>query len=77
MINKYRYLLVILAVLFTQVSKAQTFDQFETVPGGVAVVRINAAEKPEAYFQDKRVIVLGQPGSWNAVVGLPCHVNST
>jgi len=74
MINKYRLLLIILTGIFTLTGKAQSLDQFESVPGGVAVVNITAQEKPDAWFQGKRVIVLGQAGLWNAVVGLPLSI---
>ena len=49
---------------------AQT-PQFASVPGGVAVVRINEQQRPDAHFNGKRVMVVGKPGQWDAYIGLP------
>ena len=72
MINKLIYLLLITVIACSKISEAQSIsNQFESVPGGVAVIAINGQEKPEVYYRDDRVMVLGTPGAWNAIVGLP------
>jgi len=42
------------------------------VPGGVALVRLgNGAERPQAWFGERRVAVLRDAKGWVALVGLP------
>jgi murein DD-endopeptidase MepM/ murein hydrolase activator NlpD len=53
------------------VPRAMTLPDFKSVPGGIAVVPINAKQKPDAYYKGKRVMVLGTTGDWHAVIGLP------
>jgi len=42
----------------------------DSVPGGIAIVDIREEARPQAYYQGKRVMVIGQPGRWQAVVGI-------
>jgi murein DD-endopeptidase MepM/ murein hydrolase activator NlpD len=63
--------LFLLLLLATPCLHAQ---QFTSVPGGVAVVRINEIQRPDAYFSGKRVMVIGEPGQWDAFVGLPLSI---
>jgi len=42
-----------------------------TVPGGIAIISIHTEEKPEAYFNDQRVMVVGSSDNWKAIVGIP------
>jgi len=41
------------------------------VPGGIAVLALDGDERPVARYDGKRVMVIGDPGNWSAVVGLP------
>ena len=51
---------------------AHALPQEAAVPGGIALVRLgNGAERPQAWFQDKRVAVLRDRQGWVALVGLP------
>lgn len=50
---------------------AQVLPQFENVPGGVAVVNLDGENKPDCYFNNNRVMVIGKPGDWRAVIGIP------
>ncbi len=68
-----RYSVVLLLILALPAAFAQT-QKFTSVPGGVAVVRINEQQKPAATFEGKRVVVVGQPGQWHAYVGLPLSI---
>ena len=70
--NNPRLLLILMLVLFPgTVPRAMTLPDFKSVPGGIAVVPINAKQKPDAYYKGKRVMVLGTTGDWHAVIGLP------
>ncbi len=42
-----------------------------TVPGGVAIISIQTLDKPNAFFYEKKVMVLGSSNNWKAIVGIP------
>jgi murein DD-endopeptidase MepM/ murein hydrolase activator NlpD len=42
-----------------------------TVPGGIAIISINMENKPEAYFYDRKVMIVGESNNWKAIVGIP------
>jgi murein DD-endopeptidase MepM/ murein hydrolase activator NlpD len=42
----------------------------DPVPGGIVVVPVPGDGRPEAYLGGERVLVTGQPGRWQAVVGI-------
>jgi murein DD-endopeptidase MepM/ murein hydrolase activator NlpD len=71
MMKRLNLFLTLTTLLLSHTNFAQTVGEFESVPGGVAIVSINVQQRPEAYFNNKRVIVTGEPGTWQAVVGLP------
>ena len=48
-----------------------TLPKTENVPGGVAAVELNGQTRPVAYYRNNRVMVIGRPGDWTAVVGIP------
>lgn len=63
-------LLLFCLAVFNSVSAA-SLPRFVSVPGGVAVVNLNGMDKPSGYFDHNRVMVIGSPGSWQALIGLP------
>jgi len=40
-------------------------------PGGMAVINLNYNERPMAWYDKKQVMVIGHPGHWKAIVGIP------
>ena len=51
---------------------AHALPREATVPGGIALVRLGSgAERPQAWFLEKRVAVLHDRQGWVALVGLP------
>jgi murein DD-endopeptidase MepM/ murein hydrolase activator NlpD len=68
---QFTLLLALAAFVVSNVTLAQTDGIFESVPGGVAVVSIDTEGRPEAYFNNKRVMVTGESGRWQAFIGLP------
>ncbi|NKB37999.1 MAG: peptidoglycan DD-metalloendopeptidase family protein [Gammaproteobacteria bacterium] len=46
------------------------FVYADAVPGGIARVLIDTDERPRAFYKDKLVLILGQAGNWEAVVGI-------
>ena len=43
------------------------------VPGGIAVIALatDTAARPTAHYQSRRVMIIGEPNHWQAVVGIP------
>ncbi len=65
-------LIFFLALNFScQATQAQTVDTMQSVPGGVAIIDLETEEKPNVFFSNKQVMVIGSPGQWQAIVGLP------
>jgi murein DD-endopeptidase MepM/ murein hydrolase activator NlpD len=48
----------------------------ESVPGGIAMIDIRQETRPQAYYQGKRVMVIGGPGAWQAVVGISLNAKA-
>ena len=46
---------------------------FESVPGGVAVVDLKGKQKPTGFYDHNRVLIIGSPGDWHALIGLPLN----
>jgi murein DD-endopeptidase MepM/ murein hydrolase activator NlpD len=42
----------------------------EIVPGGIAVIEIVEFTQPQAFYQNKRVMIIGEANSWQAIVGI-------
>jgi len=69
---KSRTCITLLAVLLWSVlAAAQTLPEESSTPGGVAVVSVPGQKRPEVFLGRHRVMVVGQPGDWKAVVGIP------
>ena len=72
--NKFYILLIVLPLICIN-AYATVLPQESTVPGGVAIITINTKEKPEAYFYERKVMIIGEPENWKAVVGIPLSAN--
>lgn len=70
---KTRFILLVISVYVVVLStvNAQELPAESVVPGGIAIITIHTKEKPEAYFQDRRVMVVGSNDNWKAIVGIP------
>lgn len=68
-----RFVLILLTWLAgcASVVCAQALSTFQAVPGGIAVVDLDGETRPEAYFRGNRVMIVGAPDKWQAVIGLP------
>ncbi|ORU90679.1 MAG: peptidase M23 [Cycloclasticus sp. symbiont of Poecilosclerida sp. M] len=64
-----RFLLLILSYFVFSVALA--FPQQNLVPGGIAVVPINAPSKPQIRYLGRQVLVLPEQDHWLAIVGIP------
>ncbi|MBT7952072.1 MAG: peptidoglycan DD-metalloendopeptidase family protein [Gammaproteobacteria bacterium] len=47
-----------------------SFALSESIPGGVAIIAVNDETRPQVFYEDKKVMVIGNPGAWQAVVGI-------
>lgn len=64
--------LVLLVIsLYVSAVNALELPTESAVPGGIAIISIHTQEKPEAYFHDHRVMVVGTSDNWQAIVGIP------
>ncbi|MCW8919536.1 MAG: peptidoglycan DD-metalloendopeptidase family protein [Gammaproteobacteria bacterium] len=71
--NSARKLLfvLLLGLLFPLWTAAQELPRALAVPGGIAIVNLGAAaQKPEAHYKGKRVLVSQHQEEWLALVGL-------
>lgn len=71
---------LLLLLLFLSSSAFSTVDALELptespVPGGLVIIPIDTIEKPEAYFHDQRVMIVGSSKNWRAIVGIPLDIN--
>ena len=53
---------------------AYEFPIESNVPGGVVIIPIKTENKPEVFFYDKKVMVIGENKNWNAIVGIPLKI---
>ncbi len=74
MISQFIIALLLLTVFQTLSAQIGPSQKFASVPGGVAVVRLNEQQRPTATYQGKRVIVVGEPGKWDAIIGLSLSI---
>lgn len=65
------------ALLFAAASAAaQPLPEESSTPGGVAIVPIDGQSKPEVFYRNNRVMVVGEPGDWRALVGIPLSADT-
>jgi len=70
---KTKFILLVLSVYLSSISviNALELPAESAVPGGIAIISIHTEEKPEAYLNDQRVMVVGSSDNWKAIVGIP------
>jgi len=71
MTRRQFHLVCLLLALAPGMYAAPGLPRPDSVPGGIAVVSLDNQSRPEVYYNSKRVMVVGAPGDWNAVVGIP------
>jgi murein DD-endopeptidase MepM/ murein hydrolase activator NlpD len=69
--NLLKHLLGLTLLTFFSAVYALDLPTESTVPGGLAIVALQIEDKPEAYFYDRKVMILGEPNAWKAIVGIP------
>ncbi len=70
MMNKSTFFLPLMLFL-AAAATAQPLPDASSTPGGVAVISLDSQSKPEVFYRDNRVMVVGKPGDWHAVIGIP------
>ena len=70
---KNRLLIIVLYAFYIGIGRADTLPEINPVPGGVAIVPLKSKSQtpPLVRYGQKRVMVLGTHGRWQAVVGIP------
>ncbi len=70
-----RHVVIFFAALFSAASGAQSLPtpRHSPVPGGIAVIALDnpATTRPTVHYQSKRVMVVGDAGHWQAIIGIP------
>ncbi len=70
--NRFLYIVFNIALLSaTYNGYALELPKESAVPGGVAIISIQIEDKPEAWFYDRKVMILGSNNDWKAIVGIP------
>lgn len=65
------FLLSIYLFTIASTGSALELPAESTVPGGIAIISIQLEEKPDAYFYEHRVMIVGSPNNWKAIIGIP------
>lgn len=67
----------LIALLSLTAATAWALPREAAVPGGIALARLgNGQDRPQAWFQGKRVAVLRDSRGWVALVGLPLSLEA-
>ena len=72
--NKSISLIILYLVTIFNFTYAYEFPIESNVPGGVVIIPIKTENKPEVFFYDKKVMVIGENKNWNAIVGIPLKI---
>jgi len=78
MIKLFKSSYAIIFLLFFSQSCSSALPENHSVNGGLTIIPIDIKNKPEAYFQDKRIPVLPSvnPRQWLLVVAIPLNSNA-
>ena len=72
--NKSISLVILYLVTIFNFTYAYEFPIESNVPGGVVIIPIRTENKPEVFFYDRKVMVIGENKNWNAIVGIPLKI---
>ena len=72
--NKSISLVILYLVTIFNFTYAYEFPIESNVPGGIVIIPIKTENKPEVFFYDKKVMVIGENKNWNAIVGIPLKI---
>jgi hypothetical protein len=68
---KFSCHILLFTILFTALGAANAFPEQNLVPGGIAVIPIEAQSKPELRYRGRHILVQPQGESWLAIIGIP------
>jgi murein DD-endopeptidase MepM/ murein hydrolase activator NlpD len=70
--NFTSHYMLMAVLLLGFIQTVQALPLTRAIPGGVQVIALGEqADKPEVYFEKRRVMVIRDNGQWHAVIGLP------
>lgn len=67
-------MLAIVISLYSTIVASQPLPRSESVPGGISIIPFKVTDRPKAYYNGDPVMVLGEPGNWQAIVGIPLDI---
>ncbi len=75
-----RHVVIFIAAAFCSIASAAPpalTPRHSPVPGGIAVIALTtpSVARPSAHYQSKRVMVIGSPEHWQAIVGIPLETS--
>lgn len=69
--NKQYLLFAISIFIYSAMTTAQQLPHSESVPGGISIVPLKDINRPKVYYNGNPVMLIGVPGNWQAIVGIP------
>jgi murein DD-endopeptidase MepM/ murein hydrolase activator NlpD len=69
--NSKQLAIIFCLLLHSKIGLTQLLPRSENVPGGLAIVPLSYTERPNAFYLEYPVIVIGYAGNWQAIIGIP------
>ena len=69
--NSKQLAIIFCLLLHSKVGITQPLPRNENVPGGLAIIPLSYMERPNAFYLERPVMVIGHAGSWQVIIGIP------
>jgi len=71
--NSKQLAIIFCLLLHSKVGITQPLPRSENVPGGLVIVPLSYTERPNAFYIERPVMVIGHTGNWQAIIGIPLN----